>query len=306
MIRALLIAVCLGIACCARAAGDSPPLETRIYRLSSTCPLFPSADRAGVTNLQTRFEQDGVVFGSASAVIADNLSFAVAMRNLAAEHEKLGRLLQRLDPNTPQFVADIVVVEFRPDELLGPDSTNLVALWQAGKGTRVAATKVVVKSGVAALPSDSREEKYPEPADPSDVAPLPSPGSFETREVGLSGNFTPMLWPDDKTILLWMSIGWSWHSGTNLLEVEFGGEGTRLVTGRPSVMIPVDHRANWFAPNDGETFVLGAPAIPGESAQPYLFATFHIIDASGRKPGTSPVEMMAIDGPTAITRSTKP
>lgn len=281
-------------------------METRVYRLSSTCPLFESSDRDGVTNLQARFEQDGIVFGPGAAICADDLSYAVTMRNAATEHEKLGLLLQRLDPNTPQIVADFVVVEFRTDELAGSTSTNLMALWQAGKGSRVAAAKVVVKSGVNAEIMDSREEHDPEPADPSDLPPLLTPGTFDTREVGLFGSFTPELRPDGKTISLMLSLGWAWHSGTNLLEVAYGGEGTRLVSGRASVMQPFDNGVVWLTPQYDETFVLGAPEIPGESAQPYLFVTFHVIDAAGRKPGTSPVEVIAIDGPTATTRRTKP
>ena len=80
------------------------------------------------------------------------------------------------------------------------------------------------------------------------------------------------------------------------MEAAYGGEGTWLVSGRASVMQSLDNGVFWFTPEYDETFVLGAPGIPVEPAQPYLFVTFHVIDASGRKPGTSPVEVIAIDG----------
>jgi len=255
-------------------------------------------------NLRRFFENEFGEFPVDASVRYEPSTHTLEVTNDPEYLDQVNRLLKRMGP-FPQVEIDSTIVAFPSRELeklarktlsASPKPTDLKALWRAGKGKLTGYYKLVTQSGKTAVWKSVAEISYPSEFQrpnisgsiPAEMTPPPffgfSPGSFETRDVGMLSELSPLVEPDGYTISLTMdqffipSLDWK----------DFGFTySDRLAEERHiPIKLPIfDNRTvtTSVVINNGATLVMAAGMSQGKQPLFYVLVTARLLIGTGRR-----------------------
>lgn len=203
----------------------------------------------------------------------------------------VGMAMAEIDGSYLAFPSKDIEAAARREMRAAPSADEIKALWRKGEGRLLTTAKVITRSGVNAIVRGVTEILYPTEFErcavaddsPGSYHPALPPGAFETREVGVLLNVTPIVWPDGHTMSLTLEPetveppGWDdWGPAKTLSDGKETSVSTRVPRFRSrSVKTTV---ILW----DGETAVLGGyPSDEGKETV-YLFLSVRLVDFDGR------------------------